>query len=184
MALGFAHFSLDGNEGTLNPHHRRLNGGGDIRVPELYDVPLVKHANDPTQPENWIIDATVPWARIAPWPITRLRETYESPRGLWNDPGGKSDRVSVEYLSEHQPGQSICVIPLIKPAIHADQYKNGRHRLHFAYEGVDYDLGITDPLLPQHADGALVPTAACISLTPPFKGYHYKLVATLFWPDA
>ena len=110
--------SVDGMEGTLNLQHRRVNGDQTIGVPDLCDVPLVKHAGDPTQPENWLVDPTKLWTKIAPWPKARMREVYESPKGLWIEPGSKSDRVSVDYLTRHPPEQSICIVPLKGAAVH------------------------------------------------------------------
>lgn len=176
--------SLDGNEGTLYPAHYRIQGGGLVSMLELYDVPLLRNAADLTQPENWIVDTSKPWVRIGVWPAARVRETLETPDGLWVEPGGRSDRISTEHMAMHPPGQSICVIQLADAAIRPDAWDERRHRLHFEYLGVHYGLKITDPLLPQHADGTTKPTAACISLAPPYQGHHYKLVASLFWADA
>jgi hypothetical protein len=175
--------STDGNEGTLNPHHCSVNEGGSVRVLVVYDVPLLAHADDSTQPENWIVDSSTVWTKVGSFPRARLREAWESPQGLWDEPDTKTDRISTAHLRNHLPGQSICVVPLNDAVVHADPYKQGRHRLQFDYQGIRYDLGITDPLLPQDATGNQLALAACISLTPPFRGDHYKLVATMFWPD-
>lgn len=167
-------------EGELYAQHCRIEGGGSINLFDVFDVPLTGPADDPIQPENWLIDQQVLWRRVSPLPRARLVDFYENPDGLWIEPGVNSDRVSQAYFGGHPPHQSLYVIPLSDPVIKEDNWNQGRHRLHFRHAQHAYALKITDPLMHAAAPGAL-PVAACISFTPPFKGFHYKLVASLFW---
>lgn len=170
-------------EGELYAQHCRIDGGGGINLFDVLDVPLDGPANDPTQPENWLIGQQAVWRRVGTLPPERLPDFYENPDGLWIEPGANSDRASQAFIAQHPPRQSLYVIRLIDPAIWPD---GGSHRLAFRYRDVRYSLKITDPLLPAGETNAK-PTAACISLTPPFTGrylngvFHFKVVASLFW---
>lgn len=167
-------------EGELYAQHCRIDGGGGINLFDVLDVTLDGPANDPTQPENWVIDERTPWGRVGTFPRVRLPDFYENPDGLWIERGVNSDRVSQAFIAQHPPRQTLYVVALRNPAIIEDNWDQRRHRLQFIHGAVNYSLRITDPLL--HAvEHAADPVAACISLAPPFNGFHYKLAASLFW---
>src|SRR5882672_7368633 len=55
-------------EGELRPAHTRVSDGRPIQVLDIVDVPLLDPAQDPSQPENWIVDPARLWTRIGQWP--------------------------------------------------------------------------------------------------------------------
>jgi hypothetical protein len=167
-------------EGELLAQHCQIEGRGAIKLLDVFDVSLDGPSNDPSQPENWIIDSHTPWKRVGTWPPNRRSDFYENPDDLWIEPNVKTDRVSPQFLARHPPQQSLYVIPLSNPMITKDHWDPRRHRLQFSHGAAWYALKITDPLLHTEADGS-GPVAACISLAPPYEGFHYKLIASLFW---
>jgi hypothetical protein len=167
-------------EGQLYAHHMRIAGGGSINLFDVFDVPLLHHCADHAQPENWLIDDTVQWKRVGVWPSNKLTQIYDNPTDLWIEPGAKTDRISTHFLPSILPARSICMISLIQPSISPDYFSPQRDRLAFGYGQQRYDLKITDPFF-RRQNGQAAPTGACISLTPAFKDYHFKLAANLIW---
>lgn len=174
--------SLDG-EGELYSRHCQISGGGTINLFDIFDVPLLNHAADPTQPENWFIDEHTLWQRIGTWPSTRLVSFFENTQALWSEPYGRADRISQGFIELNPPLQSLCIIPLNNATIIKDSWDEKKYRLQFRHANTDYALKITDPFfqIQRKVNADKPPSAACVSLAPPFQGFHYKLIASLFW---
>ena len=172
-------------EGELQPAHTRVNDGKPIQVLDILDVTLLSPGKDPSQPENWIVDASAPWRRIRRWQ-GRLGELVESPDALWLQPLPKpTDRATREYVQAHPPAQSLYFLQLSGASFHRNLW--GKLRLGFDYHETHYDLAVTDPiakdrLMREHRGHAeLKQLHVCVSLAPAFKGDHYKVAATLLW---
>lgn len=109
----------------------------------------------------------------------------------------KQDRVTHQYLLSRKNHQSIY---LIRPenfhffiAVSSwDGVDKKRVRGIFNYNRQAYDFSMTDPLvrIKYFPDFGKVPSGKvdlvknddliiCVSLTPEFNGYHYKVVATV-----
>ncbi len=166
-------------EGELYAQHMRVADGRTLDVLDIVDVPLVSHCGDAQQPENWYVDEHTAWQRQGSWTTANLARCYETPANLWLDAMVRSDRIRVEHAATLNPPSSICIVQLQDPNISPDRYNQNRDRVSFQYRGINYALKLTDPTYSR--DQQQVPRAACVSLAPPFKGHHYKLVATLFW---
>lgn len=167
-------------EGQLYAQHMRMADGAPLNVLDVVDVPVLAHCGDPLQPENWHVNEQVPWQRRGAWTPADVASCYENPRDLWLDGAVRSDRIRVQHAATLQPVTSICVVQLGHPQVAPDRYDQHRDRVSFHYGGTHYALKLTDPAYSRNMQGQ-VPSAACISLAPPFNGHHYKLVATLFW---
>lgn len=184
------------DEGAISIQECRLE---DSCIPEPLDVieiPCTICENDPTQPENWQIQGGATWHKIAKWDLQAAAKLLEFPSNLWLQPGEKQDRVTSKYLVTLQGHQSLY---LIKP----ENFKflvetkpwDGRKRVRgvFNYNSQHYNFSMTDPLISQkyfpsiakHPDGFVDienhhDCYICVSLTPELKGYHYKIIATVF----
>lgn len=118
--------------------------------------------------------------------------------GLWVDPCANTDRISSQsFINQHN--SSLCIIKpnnfKMKISTEFNEFsetEKKRRRGIFDYNGLHYDLAITDPDIdtkyfqpfPKIEEGARYITLKndcllCISLAPEFHGYHYKLVATV-----
>lgn len=167
-------------EGQLYAHHYSIQGGGPVRLFDIFDIPLKGFCADPVQSENWLIDDSTPWQRVGAWPSTSSQSLYETPASLWLDPTTKTDRASTGFIASQGGGRSLYFIPTAGASIGKDYFRQTRYRLSFSHGGSHYDLLITDPAF-HPSDLIRTPVAACISLAPPFKGFHYKLVASIIW---
>ena len=188
-------------EGELWPREYQLNTGKQPHVMGFVEVTLEKPAKEPFQPENWLIDATTRWKSVnQQFQKPDYAMLLETPNDLWQQKGERTDRVSPEFLRRNPPDQSLYFVQVqnlrarFEWAVWEGQYKKKR-RAFFYYKGVEYDFNITDPLFmetyasrfPAQGERPItfaVPSTGdpylCVSLAPEWKGYHYKVVATVF----
>jgi hypothetical protein len=189
------------SEGELEPRHMRVNDGKALKVFDIVDVPVTRCLNDRVHPEDWVVDATQSWKRVSQLNPRNLRAFEEFPVDLWLEPLAKTDRVAGKFLRARHGHQSLY---LVRPndlrielsCVH-NQHKNieqKKTRAKFSYDTHGYDMGLTDPIFndryctvfpalgakplivrPPHGDECLI----CVSLTPEFNGYHYKVVASI-----
>ena len=170
-------------EGELLHRHMQVTGGGPISVLDIFEVHLVSRGVDPSQPENWIIDESKPWNRVGRWPEGSLNLLAESPPDIWCQQGTKRDRTSAAYVGANPPRQSLYFIELSKAYVYRNRWN--KIRLAFTYAGISYDFGVTDPLMRgrlerQGTDSSELSSLwVCVSLAPPYKGDHYKIVARI-----
>lgn len=188
-------------EGELLPQHMRASDGKPVEILDVVGVPVVRHSNDKVHPEDWLIDTSQRWNRYPTFNSRNLASMEEKPHNLWMDPQSRPDRTTTEFLIKQSNHQSLH---LIRPANFRIELTNdfnpfeGRNqkkrRACFEYQGQSHSLGLTDPVFtgqyassfpspdeptniirPPFKDNCLL----CVSLTPVFNGYHYKIVATV-----
>lgn len=172
-------------EGELYPRHFVLQDGNVPQPFDVIDVYVDAQGADATQPENWlIVDGGHKWRHVDKWDIRSvLNSLIENPQNLWIQPGVKADRVTKEFLASNPPQQSLYLLDLRRAMITV----NGRkYRIRFTFNGISYDLAITDPLISKVIGEQTVSIGkclACISLAPAFINqydgieYHCKLAA-------
>jgi len=173
----------------------------DHKIPEILDiVEIVLSAPNGTntQPENFLIQ-NVPWSKNGHISNKSLPKFIENIDGIWLDPDASTDRISSgSYISQGY-NSSLCIIKpdnfQMKIFTNFDDFagrEKKRRRAIFEYNGLNYDLAITDPDIdrkyfqpfPKSDEDAkiIIPATECllcVSLAPEFHGYHYKLVATI-----
>ena len=186
------------DQGALNFSECRLQDNCIPAPLDVIQVPCLKCENCPTQPENWIIQDGGAWKRLGNLELDSAQNLIEAPPDLWLDAYAKTDRVGPEYLEFLEGHQSLY---LIRPEdfsveIEPHPFRNGnRARGCFHYNGTYYRLSITDPFFsrryfpyissyePGRIDiGNVQGLFICVSLTPEFQGYHYKVIASVFKP--
>jgi hypothetical protein len=188
------------DEGGLYPSEIRLKQGRSPLPFDFVEVVLKSKAQDALQPENWYIDDMVQWKTVnSKYERPDLDDLVQSPKKLWFEPGQPTDRVTSQALRKSPPKRSLYLIRLEEIAVEFGWYvREGRYkqrrRAIFAYKGDQYDLSITDPVFldayrgrfPEQGKAAnrfkIRPKNGCylcVSLAPEYKGYHYKVVATI-----
>lgn len=186
------------DEGALDFDERSLPGAVDPKPLDVVQVPLSAPDSNPLQPENWLIEPEQAWTRESAMGATVLPTLVEQPESLWFDPAQKSDRASVSALERLAKFQSLYLIRPDKFHFQIrsrvwEGYPKKQQRGVFSYRGRHYDFALTDPLIgqkyypdyPRTEEGDIHPADAsrillCVSLTPPFHGLHYKVIATVF----
>jgi hypothetical protein len=186
-------------QGEITEDDCKLAGG----LPEVFDVvdvPLSSHAGTRRQRENWFIDPSLPWKRIEhPGELPPLLP--DCPKNLWLAPKERNDRLcprSLEWLGCTDSLYLIKVSRFHMEMSWHERESDGewtrRRRAIFEYAGEEYNFSLTDPvMLDRYANSfpkrderprVIVPASGgncllCVSLTLPFLGNHYKIVATV-----
>lgn len=186
--------------GELTYSQRNLANAGDPRKFDVISVGVANHVPTPSQPENWLIDGN-PWrliSRPAPPNLhTVLNSTIHAGGKLF---GTISDRVAVGTFSITPASESLVLIKPENLRWFTNSY--GKARVLFATSGFNYDLAVTDPPFEAQIkalkNGNHKSTALgiededrllfTISLSEPFEGNYFKLVAAVLilpanWPD-
>ena len=179
-------------------------GGQDIYLMDIVTVGLGNHSPEPGQPENWLIDPSIPWVSHGQFDASVCARLLDAPQDVWFDQlhGISSAEVSLEYEQQGMITDSLKVIQPHNLQFHlTNNYSEyeGRYKkkltASFQYNGQDYSgLSVTDPVIkrilgrryPQEgAAEILMPLNngdaywLCVSLSPSFgvENKHYKLVA-------
>jgi len=178
------------NEGALTAQHFTYADGTQVAPLDIVECQFSRAAGNEAQPENWLLDEETVWKKTGAIAVSSLSTLVEQPNDLWCQPGEKTDRIAPGFLPRHPLHQSLVLIQIPHGQLRLNE--KGRFRLVFTYQRVHYDLSVTDPRITAafvERHGSMVKDAfACISLTQPYAGdfqptpYHYKLVASLFWP--
>ena len=190
----------DHDEGALAPEEIRLKQKRQPQVFDIVDIELNRNMNDVLQPENWLIEAGETWNALeSQYQRPSFDLLVEQPVDLWVERHEKTDRISPAALKRNPPAQSLYLIYLDEIKLSfgwkewKGKYKKKRRAL-FSYNGVDYDLSITDPIAlnkyqrypreGQNANEFVIGSGKglylCVSLAPEIYGYHFKVAATIF----
>ena len=188
-------------KGELEMKHMRIEGGGTPAVLDDVVVPLTRHADDPIHPEDWLIEMSKKWTKVKTHVPQKLLELEEQPEHLWLESKQHTDRVSSAFLLKQPKLQSLY---LIRPTefhvefsmrqMPGNPLPTFRRRAQFTYNGLRYDMSLTDPIfneaycgklpeidgavkvvLPPYGDNCLL----CLSVTPLYQNHHWKVVATV-----
>jgi hypothetical protein len=182
-------------DGELRPPERVIaRTRAEVGVRDIVEVALARHSDDPTQPENWVLFGRGDWTDVsASHRRLSLDELEEQPPGLWLDPATTTDRTREAWLAKCPPPQSLYVVRAERLLVRLSSDPLGKpsYRCRFDYRGLQYYLSLTDPKARRTLDPSVpragaspvdVPVGTvrvCISLARPFRGFHYKVVATI-----
>lgn len=168
--------------------------GGAVSVGDIADVQLARAVPDGHQVENHEISASGGWRKsgCATWTLLYSSQD-EDCADFWADRGsssrGLADRVPVSMASAL--GASLQLIYLRRMELLVRTGFNGvgkEVRACFSHFGMEYNLKVTDPVVceamksrpPGRYPVGIV--LLCISVSEPFQGFVYRLVATVITP--
>ena len=185
-------------EGTLEPRHMVVNTKRSLKVLDIVDIPLTCNVNDACHPEDWTLDCQE-WQHVGVFDRKRLPELEETPRDLWLEDRSHPDRVTCSLHMCQKRRQSLYLVRptnlRIRLSREYNEYKGyiqNKRRAVFSYGDVEYDLGLTDPVITdKHCQTFPKPDEPpneirlpfgdecllCVSFTPKLNGYHYKVIA-------
>lgn len=183
--------------GELDYHQFCYPDRSEPRVLDVIRVGLVEPRPLPHHPENWLIDGSE-WK-----PVQRpaSREYYAGVMAgalSWNPLlfGDSESRVPEEQFQRQVARESLVLVQPSHVGWHREpEGQSGRNpaRVRFRFQQVEYDLPLTDPahrqllvMQPPGSHSALdlyIPQdrklLLTISLSEPFSGFCYKLVAAV-----
>lgn len=186
-------------EEALDPEQIRIGGKRVFRPLDIAKIPFLRHAGNGIQPENWVVDSSRRWQWMGQGQLEDLLAAVDEPRDLWNEPGpwAKRDRVSPQFLASMSGLRSLYLVRpkrlhieySVEP-LESENYPKSRRRAHFWYGGVKYNVALTDPAIDEKyfrcrpvQEGKVVielgESLLCMSYTPKFSGFHYKIAAAI-----
>lgn len=189
-------------EGELSQSETLLSNGKQPKVFDFVEMHLDSPTNEPLQPENWVINTSHRWQRVnSKFERPLIDLLVDTPTDLWREPNESTSRVSPTFLEASLPTPSLFLVRVQGLRARFEwsewngQFKQRRYAS-FSYNGHDYSrLAITDPIFGE-VHRTKFPSKGnppcefgitnsgdchvCVSLAPEFKGYHYKVVATVF----
>ncbi len=196
-----------GEDGTLDlRRHLRTTCGEPLQVLDDAEVSLAESRPGTGQPENWLLEPDPVWNRLGHIPEHRALANHlrEEPDSIWFDrAGGRSDRVRPGAPVLRELDRSLIIVEpeglgFRLERWHYPEYGQShqpRATACFEYRDHRYELRVTDDRYThEHFDGhypvddgpdnakvipASEPLLLCVSLTEPYKGHHYKVVATI-----
>jgi len=146
-----------------------------VKPLQKIQIDFLEHAPLINQPENYTISDTQ-WVQNFKIETQELQHYLDSPPTLWGC-GNRVDYASILSGQEVIP-QSLYLIEVKNLELHASE---GKRRASFVFQDVSYDLPVTDPnfdkMIHSPANGRDI---LCVSLGENYRGYCYKIIATIF----
>ena len=169
---------------------------------DVIEIGLSKRANDPDHPEDWQIDPRIPWQRAATVPKNCVAQLQDDPLGLWGEASAHSRRVPVGYVPAMDTPATLRLVTSALPSTvqgFMEDRMDGRGprlrvRLEIQHNGIGHFFDVKDvdfikrygikEHVWQHEDFQMRFTnpnkvAFCLSLTPPYNGFQYKIAAAI-----
>lgn len=178
----------------VSARERKYEDGGDPRVLDIIDVPLVGRKANPYQSENWLLNSNAYWSKAGEFRRDYLSFLASVPGPLWangrHTRNGQNDYVAVEEIDKTDGSLKLIAasnglqLHVYRPG---EDFDNPRRRVQaeFSFGGISYCLWATDPLVETEylaqVDGVytLRSSYLTISLGEPWDGHCYKLVAAI-----
>ena len=180
----------------VSPSERQYENGGDPRVLDIMDVPLLGANPKNYQQENWRLNPTQRWKRVGRVTWNELMRFTDLVPQLWvnghSTYNGLNDRIPVHVA--YSLDTSLCLIKIDELELYVSapgrDFGNYRRRLQgrFRYMNEDYWLRVTDLVYEQRyipeGDGTynVGENFLTISLGEPYDGNSYKLIAAIIEP--
>ena len=181
----------------VSEHERQYKDGSDIKVLDIIDVPLIGPQPNSYQSENWLLDPAYYWSRQGQVTWEELFDFRDEPAQLWmNDSSsfsGLNDRIALTDAQSLANSLFLLYIENLSLRVFApgEAFGNPKRRVqaNFCYNGVNYLLWVTDPLIERKylaGDDGDYTVGDCfitVSLGEQYEGFCYKLVATIITPN-
>jgi len=182
----------------ISVEERQYENGSEPKLLDIIDIPLIAPVPRIHQTENHMIDAEVYWTKEGEFSWEDVTALLDTPASLWGNGDstyhGRNDRMTQAAASAFQNSLWLIaptnvVMRVLTPGAAFGNPKR-RVRAEFTYQGVPYDLMVTDPvaervyLARSNGDYPSQDVRFCISLAEAHTdGYCYKLVAAVISPE-
>jgi hypothetical protein len=177
--------------GELTRHLMPDENPGAICLMDILSIPVSAHCPHGCQQENHLIGNGA-WKKHGTVPVSSLRPLCDPVQTLWingySSGSGKNDRIPVDMVKEHVHTSLVLILPE-NVVIHVEEGINllKRVRISFVFNKISYKLPVTDPeveaaYLKELLGNYLLTEPEIyltISISEPYEGFCYKLVAGL-----
>jgi hypothetical protein len=177
--------------GELSETEVMLKQGKGPKLLDVVTIPIERQQAHAYQTENYLIDSDQRWIENPPLPISLLPSLSDSVDTIWingyHSSRGNNDRIPLEYMTNGLDSSLLLIKPDFLTIRVSTQYRS-KVRAYFGYKNQEYNFSISDLAVELHyetkpngeypiTDDAYL----CISLSEPFEGNCYKLVAGIIF---
>lgn len=180
----------------VSDEERTFENGQKIQLLDIVSIPLIEHSPNGHQIENHTIDNQCFWKKLrkATWneveaSIDHFDELFWGNSSTSSN--GENDRVS--QINVLNVGSSLKLIYVMELIFHVqnenfDGNTRRRVRTTFTYNNTKYKLSVTDPVFLEEylnkpeGDYQFGEAALCVSLAEVWKGFSYRVVASVITP--
>lgn len=179
--------------GEVSEYERQYKDGSDPKVLDVVRIPVLEHAPNFHQIENWVLDPNYYWERVT---TASLREldglTDHSDLWICDAPDtryGLNDRVGEDTAKTLEDSLRLIYVEDLQYRVFAPgaDFGNSTRRIlgTFTHGHTEYRIFVTDPvvereLLARNDEFYDVGSAyLTVSLAEPHEGYCYKVIAAV-----
>ena len=185
-----------GKNGELKEEECCYHNGGHPNVLDWINIPLISSSPTGHQSENWLLDSSQRWEKVGSikkWSLLTAIPIAESLwESGWSSTQGTNNMIPEWKVEGINTSLAWIKIPKMVLSVRDDEYsESGRRRLYgsFSFDATDYKLSVTDPECESrwfregNGDYLIEESFLTISLTQPFKGNCYKVIAAVIEKD-
>lgn len=142
-----------GEQGGIRSVERRYIDGGEPRVLDVINVPLLYAQPEDYQTENWLLDTTHSWVKIGRLGWNDLEKLVDPDEPLWIDEistfNGMNDEIPLDLACSLDSSLRLIRVDRLTISVFdpGAQFGNPKRRVQgrFWCAGVEYWLWVTDP---------------------------------------
>ena len=179
----------------VSVRERSYGDGGDPKILDVIDVPLLGCKPKTYQRENWLLDPNQQWTKAGQMTWNHLCTMIDRDEPLWinghSAPSGHNDRVPTDAAAGLDNSLRLIRVNALTVTVSEPLRPSADYpilRGSFDYHGEEYCFRITDPESESgsvelaYGDYAVGERYLTVSLGEPFEGHAYKLIATIIRP--
>ena len=177
----------------VSEDERQYQNGSDPRLLDIIDISLLEYRPKDYQQENWLLDPEYYWKKVGAFEWENLDTLAETGGTLWRNGystgNGTNDRIPIDQAAEETSSLKLVHVDRLRLRVFAPGAAFGnperRVQAQFQFTVNYYALRVTDPRIEQtylakeNGHYQLGECYLIISLSEPFKGNCYKLVAAV-----
>jgi len=176
--------------GELSETEIVLKNGKGPKLLDIITIPLTEHQSHAYQTENYLIAHHRAWRKQSSLSVALLHHLCDEVESIWingyHTSHGKNDKIPLDLVTENIESSLLLIKPdALTIKVSTDNYKSHKKvRAYFTYKNQEYIFSVTDLSFElkyetkKNGDYPITNKVyLCLSLSEPFKGDCYKLVA-------